>query len=269
MSNSQITQEERFLFDLQGFLVLRNVLSSMECAGLLQVLSDLEEREYADDWIASLDPGHPPRATKETNRGDQVRLNGLPRLDAVFDHLIDHPRILPYLNEFVGEPQLINTWSISKFQGAEPGGYHRGVQPTDHTYRDGVIRTRMLNTVYFLTENGPDDGCLVAVPGVHKCNIDLNWRDYRGLDLPGSVALTGEPGDVVIFSEAVIHDGLPKTTANTRSNLYYNYVHAHYNVMTREPRNCHHFYFPPDIRNRFTQGQRDLTAWMELAKWDY
>ena len=269
MTNSQVAQEERFLFDLQGFLVLRNVLSPMDCSGLLQVLSNLEEKEYADEWIDSLGPGPPARPTKETNRTDQVRLNGLPRLDPVFDHLIDHPRVLPYLKEFVGEPQLINTWSISKFQGAEPGGYHRGVQPTDHTFREGAIRTRMLNTVYFLTENGPGDGCLVAVPGVHKCNIDLNWRDYRGLNLPGSVAVTGEPGDVLIFSEAVVHDGLPKTTANTRSNLYYNYVHTHYNPMMREPRNCHHFYIPQNIRERFSQSQRDLTAWMELAKWDF
>ena len=236
---------------------------------MLDILAELEERTYEDEWMASLGDGPPPRPTKETTRPDQVRLNGLPRLDPVFDRLIDHPRILPYLNEFVGEPQLINTWSISKFQGAEPGGYHRGVQPTDHTYRAGVIRTRMLNTVYFLTENGPDDGCLVAVPGVHKGNIDLNWREYRGLDLPGSVAVTGEPGDVLVFSEAVIHDGLSKTTTATRSNLYYNYIHAHYNGMMREPRNCHHFYFPPDIRARFTQRQRDLTAWMEHAKWGF
>jgi hypothetical protein len=74
---------------------------------------------------------------------------------------------------------------------------------------------------------------------------------------------------VLLFSEAVIHDGLPKTTPGLRSNLYYNYVHAHYNVVMREPRNAHHFYFPPEIRARFDTEQNELTRWMEFVQWNY
>ena len=39
--------------------------------------------------------------------------------------------------------------------------------------------------------------------------------------------------------------------------------------MMREPKNCHHFYLPPLLRNRLTPARRELTAWMELTKWDY
>jgi Phytanoyl-CoA dioxygenase (PhyH) len=266
---SQIRVEDRFLFDLQGFLVLREVLSAAECAAYRETLQRLETQTYEDAWLASLPPGPPGRPTLETGTPRQLRLNGLPRLDPLFDTLIDQPRVLPYLREFVGLPQLINTWSISKSSGAEPGGWHRGVPTTDYSYRNGEIRTRMLNVVYFLTDNGPDDGCVVALPGSHKSNLDLAWRDYSGLEMPGAAAVTGRAGDVLMFSEAVLHNGLPKTTAGVRSNLYYNYVHAHYNVMTREPRNCHHFYFPPAIRARFTPARRELTAWMELTRWEY
>ena len=261
--------EERFLFDLNGFLIIRNVLSPEECMAYLDVLNILESQTYQDRWVEFLGPGPPPRPTRESNRPDQIRLNGLPRLHSIFDRLIDHPHLLPYLREFVGEPQLINTWSISKFCGAQQGGWHRGVPTTDYSYHNGVIRSRMFNIVYFLTENGPEDGCIVALPGSHKSNFDLTWRNYSGLELPGTVPVTGGPGDVLMFSETVIHDGLPKTTQRVRSNLYYNYVHAHYNVMTREPRNCHHFYFPTEIRERFTPTQRELTAWMELARWNH
>ena len=214
-------------------------------------------------------PGPEGRPTRETRRVHQVRLNGLPRLDPAFDYLIDHPRVLPYLHEFVGDPQLINTWSISKQQGAQQGGWHRGVPTVDYSYSNGQIRTRMFNTVYFLTDNGPEDGCVAALPGAHKSNFDLEWNNYQGLDLPGVLPVVGRAGDILLFSETVIHDGLPKTTPGTRSNLYFNYVHAHYNVMTREPRNCHHFYFPPQIRQRFTPAQRELTRWMEYTRWDY
>src|SRR5205823_5650004 len=103
----------------------------------------------------------------------------------------------------------------------------------------------------------------------HKCNLDLPWQQYAGLDLPGAAPVTGRAGDVFLFSEAVVHNGLPKRSGGIRSNLYYNYVHAHYNVMTREPRNCHHFYFPEEVRRRLTPARRELTAWMELARWDY
>ena len=264
-----ISIEDQFLFDLQGFLVLRGVLSQRECAELLEALQPLEARDYPDEWIQSLDPGSPGRPTRETQIPYQTRLNGLPRLSPAFDGLIDHPRTLPYLQACVGEPQLINTWSISKEQDTPAGGWHRGVPTTDYSYRDGQIRSRMLNTVYFLTDNGTEDGCVVAIPGSHKSSFDLSWREYQGLDMPGAVPVTGQAGDVLLFSEAVIHDGLPKTTPGIRTNLYFNYVHAHYNVMMREPRNAHHFYFPTEIRARFTQEQRRLTRWMELTRWEY
>ena len=264
--NDTVSREKRFLFDLQGFLVLQNILSQAECAEYLEFLRYLEPKIYEDKWMKSVGVGRP---TCETNRQHQIRLNGLPRLDSVFDQLIAQPKILPYLHEFVGQPQLINTWSISKSRGAQVGGWHRGVPTTDYSYRNDVIGSRMLNVVYFLTDNGSDDGCIVALPGGHKSNIDLEWNKYSGLQLPGAVPIIGKAGDVLLLSETVLHDGLPKTTETVRSNLYYNYVHAHYNVMTREPKNCHHFYFPPEIRQRFNPKQLELTAWMELARWEY
>ena len=225
---SEVSAEDRFLFDLQGFLLLRGVLGAEECAAYLEKLRQSESREYADEWQEGLGAGKSGRPTKETNFVHQLRLNGLPRLDPLFDKLIDHPRILPYLREFVGDAQLINTWSISKEKGCEQGGWHRGVPTDDYSYNNGRMRTTMFNVVFFLTDNGAEDGCIVALPGAHKSNFDLQWRQYKGLDLPGAVAVTGGAGDVFIFSETVIHNGLPKTTDGVRTNLYYNYVHAHY-----------------------------------------
>lgn len=264
-----ISIEERFLFDLQGFLILRGVLDADLCATLAKRILELETQKFDDEWQASLAPGVKARLTRETTVAHQIRHNGLPRLDTIFDCLIDHSTVLPYVQEFVGEPQLINTWSIAKAQHSPRGGWHRGVPTTDYAYKDGLIRSRMFNTVYFLTDNGLDDGCMVALPGSHKSHIDLGWQDYEGLDTPGAVPILGQAGDVLIFSEALLHDGLFKRSEGMRVNLYYNYVHAHYNVMMREPSNAHHFYFPPQIRQRFTASQRALTRWMEYARWDY
>ena len=263
-----VSIEDRFLFDLQGFVLLPGVLSASECERYLGKLNEAEDREYDDRWQESLAAGKQGRPTKESKRAHQVRLNGLLRLDPAFDELIDHPQVLPYLEEFVGLPQLINTWSISKYEGAVHSGWHRGVPTSDYAYSNGEIRSRMFNVVWFLSDNGPEDGCIVALPGSHKSSFDLRFDDYDGLELPGSVPVVGKAGDVLVFSETVVHNGLLKTSRGTRSNLYFNYVHAHYNVMAREPTNSHHFYLPPEMRKRLTPKRLQLTSWMELARWD-
>jgi hypothetical protein len=265
---SAVSLEDRFLFDLQGILVLRQVLSPAYCQAVIAKLEALEAAEYPDLWKAHLPEGKKGMPTKFVNP-NSVRMNGLLRLDPIFDELIDHPEILPRLQEFMGEPQLINTWSIAKSQGCPAGGWHRGVGPTDYSCRHGAIRSRMLNVIFMLVDNGPDDGGVVLVPGSHKNNIDLEWHKYPGLQLPGSQAVTGRAGDVLLMSEAIVHNGLPKTTPGIRRNLYFNYVHEHYNVGTREPGNVQHFYLPPPLRARFTPQRLALTRWMEHQRWDH
>ncbi|MBI3831260.1 MAG: phytanoyl-CoA dioxygenase family protein [Planctomycetes bacterium] len=263
----KVSAEERFLFDLQGFLLLKNVYSAEECRALLDALRRLEAQDYDDRWIMERGSKQ-SMPTRFRLSKESVRMNGLLRLDPAFDVVMDQPRVLARLQAFMGEPQLINTWSISKGPGTPEGGWHRGIPPTDYSVRNGEIRSRMLNVVTFLTDNGPKDGCVVAVPGSHKNNLDLPWGDYHGLGMPGSVAVTGKAGDVFMFSEAVVHNGLPKTTPGTRSNLYFNYVHKHMNVAAFEPHNLQHFFVPPEVRARFTPERKKLTEWMEHCRWD-
>jgi len=259
----EISLEDKFLFDVQGFLLLEAVLSPEECATFLAVLERLETQTFEDEWMQNVKIDAPPLPTCDRSTTGTVRFNGLLRLDPVFDSLIDHPGTFPYLQEFMGEPQSVNTWSILKSRGADSGGWHHGLEPTNYNYRNGIIRSRMLNVVYFLTDNGPEDGCVVAIPGSHKNNIDLEWHKYKGLEMPGAVAVTGKAGDVFLFSETVIHNGLPKTTDGRRINLYYNYTMRDFNVMTYSPQHNHYFCMPPSIRARFTPQQKDATRWME------
>ena len=265
---NEISLEHKFLFDLQGFLLLPGVLSADECAAFLKTLEKLETEEFADEWAKNVLGEARPQPTCDKRVPNSVRFNGLLRLDPIFDSLIDHPGTFPFLQEFMGEPQLVNTWSILKSQGTDSGGWHRGMDATNYSYRNGTIRSRMLNVVYFLTDNGPDDGCVVAVPGSHKNNLDLEWHKYKGLEMPGSVAVTGKAGDVFLFSETVIHNGLPKTTGGRRTNLYFNYTMRDFNVMTYSPEHNYHFAMPPKIRERFSLRQREATRWMEYVLTD-
>ena len=267
MSDETVSLADNFLFDAQGFVILRGVLSPDECARYREELERLYAQDYADPWRETLKG----QTTLQLSPG-QRRLNGLPILSDVFDPVIDNPQVLARLRAWMVQPQLVNTWAIDKTDGAQWGGWHRGLQPDDYSVRRGKIRTRMLNCVYFLTDNGPDDGCLTVVPGAHKSEFDLDMAEYRNSELPGTMRATGQAGDVVMFTETLLHNGAPKTTSGHRTNLYFNWVDMAYNVAMREvkhaPGNLHHYIFPPDVRARFNDDQRDVTQWMEWMRRD-
>ena len=64
------------------------------------------------------------------------------------------------------------------------------------------------------------------IPGSHKKNFKLDFQRWgtAGVDTPGALEITGEPGDVMIFNEALVHTGAAKTTARRRTTLQYNHV---------------------------------------------
>lgn len=261
----QVTAEDRFQFDAHGFLILRGALADADRLALLEETRRQEALEHDDSrWRRTLPNGRIGQLTKIVQPGF-LRLNGLLRMSPVFDRIIDYPTVMPYLEEFMTDPQLGNTWTITKTLGNDTGAWHRGIEPDLYSVRNGRIRARMLNTVYFLTENGPEDGCMLTVPGAHKSDIDLPWGKYNGLDLPGSIRIVGQPGDVLIFSESLIHNGLGNTSGRTRTNVYANYVARDYNVATYSPEHNFHFIMPPSIRARLTERQKRATAWMEHA----
>ncbi len=204
-----VTDEEKFLFDVQGFLILRGAIEPELVRALDQAVVANEAMEHDESWAEGLPVVNTPHFTKDTHIEHQVSLFGLPRLDPVFDRLIAHPSYLPYLKEFMGEPQLVNAWAISKYEGRDATHWHNGLQPHEYTVRDGVIRSQMVNVVTMLTPNHPGDGCFAVIPGSHKKNLQLDYArwGWAGLDTPGAIEITGDPGDVMVFTEALVHTG--------------------------------------------------------------
>ncbi len=261
-----VTDAEKFLFDIQGYLILRGAIDLDLVEVLDRAVVENEASDHDESWADGIPVVRARHFIKDHNIQHQVRLNGLPRLDAIFDQLIAHPAILPYLKEFMGEPQLVNTWSISKYAGRGATGWHNGLPTEEYTVRDGVIRSPMVNVVTMLTPNHPGDGCFTVIPGSHKKNFDPDpkWKT-AGLDTPGAIEITGDPGDVMIFTEALTHAGAAKTTTRRRTTLQYNHVHRYRACPMWDHHNARHYWMPPSIRKRFTPGQRDLTHWMDYT----
>lgn len=262
----QVTDDEKFLFDLQGYLILRGAIDPDLIRALDKAVVENEAIDHDESWAEGLPVVTAAHFTKDTWVDHQIRLNGLPRLDPVFDELIAHPALMPYLTEFMGEPQLVNTWSISKYAGREASGWHHGIPTEQYTVRDGVISSTMVNVAIMLTPNHPGDGCFIVIPGSHKKNFELDkrWRT-AGLDTPGSVEITGDPGDLMIFTEALTHAGAAKTSSRRRTTLQYNHVHRQRGSAMWDHHNARHYWMPPSIRARFNPAQEALTHWMAYS----
>jgi hypothetical protein len=257
---------DRHRFDLHGYLLLPGMLAAGECDRLRECVHNLEGQRFDDGWMVQADRRRAQPAPTREGQLPRLRLNGLLRLHPDFHALIDHQGLVPYLEDFMDTPQLVNTWSISKGQGAQSSNWHRGLPAEHYCVRQGRIRTAMLNVVWFLDDNGPEDGCMVVVPGSHKNAIDLDWQSIPHGSMPGMARVVGKRGDVLLMSECVLHDGVPKTTPGTRTNLYFNYAASYFNVMTYSPEHNRHFCMPADVRSRFTPRQQALTAWMDYAR---
>ena len=76
---------------------------------------------------------------------------------------------------------------------------------------------------FFISNNLKDDGSLLVVPGSHKSNYKLEFKKYIAHELPGSMPVEGNAGDVLLFSECLLHMGNKKFTKGERINLYYLY----------------------------------------------
>ena len=205
-----MTGEEKFMVDLEGYLIIKNVLTDEEVA---------EMNEFID-------------------KGE---LNGPPSSwSEPFKKLIDHPKILPYLIELLGPnvrldhdyPIFMNTGdSLGRLHGGEDGG-HPGGPEGDHwyKYRDGIMRNGLCVMTYNLADAPEGVGGFACIPGSHKSNFlrDIP-SEVRHFKRPTHYVVQPpiEAGDVLFFTEALVHGTMPWNATHQRRSLLYKYSPGH------------------------------------------
>lgn len=208
-----ITDDARFLFDIQGYLHLRGALSAEEVA---QYRSWVEHAAGTD--VRALNADDPARLEHHINRPVSRVIDADPR----FARFLDHPAVEPYLAEFVGtDYRHIDNDLYYTHPGYAGGGWHRGVRAhaTGHVV-DGRFVCPMVKVFYCLTDVGPDEGEFAVIPGSHKAAFEV---DTDRMDLPGQRAFDDvAAGDIIIFNEALLHTGLPNRSGKTRQTIIMN-----------------------------------------------
>lgn len=229
---------ERYLFDLQGFLVVESALTPQEIAALNQQIN----RQIA----------------VEEQQLPCLRFDRLLSWDTTFRSLIDNPQITPYLTELLGSNfRLDHDYLHIIRHGKGPIGttLHGGGTPYDpcqhYTYKNGRMYNGLLAVAYNLTDVQRGDGGFGCIPGSHKSNLPFpnKWQDLEQPH-PCVQAITGKAGTAIIFTEALTHGTLPWEGNGERRTLFYKYS-PHPSAWARDYYNLEDF---PEL----TQAQRSI-----------
>lgn len=202
---------ERYLFDLQGFIVVESALTSQEIAALNQQIN--RQTAVEDEQLSCL------------------RFDSLLSWGTAFCSLIDNPQITPYLAELLGSSfRLDHDYLHIIRHGKGPIGtaLHGGGTPYDpcqyYTYKNGRMYNGLLAVAYNLTDVSSGEGGFGCIPGSHKSNLPFpsQWRDLEQPH-PCVQAITGKAGTAIIFTEALTHGTLAWKGLQERRTLFYKY----------------------------------------------
>ena len=232
-----MTPEERYLFDLHGYLILRGALSPDMCRQLnntidyLETLDDRQtaalgaERRYRASDNVYAQTGTP----SEDGLGDydcEVLRYGGP-----FEELIDLPQTLHYIEEMIGEPTRLDAASFMSRNSGGAFRFHHGYAEllpySEYAFRDGAFKCVSVKIGYALTDVDVEDGCFAVIPGSHKSNFTNPLvGQIPDPTHPLVQPLPCKAGDAIIFSEDLSHGAVENHGAKVRRTLFYSYAPA-------------------------------------------
>jgi ectoine hydroxylase-related dioxygenase (phytanoyl-CoA dioxygenase family) len=209
-----MNDEERFLFDLRGYIVLDRVLSTEEVAAANAAI------DHHAHMIASRERGlaHTSTRLRGASGKDEFQKNPLgfdrPWCEP-FRRMLAHPRLIDYLNPILGPGFRLDHGPllIQMTMGTEGHWLHGGMtfDPSRyHRVEHGIIQCGLCVAAWQLTDVEPGDGGFVCVPGSHKSY----FRPPRSVcSMEDDLGVSHQPalsaGSLLIFNEALLHGTLP------------------------------------------------------------
>ena len=231
-----MNEQEKYLFDLRGYLVVKNALSPAQVADLAD---RLEQHRSDDERPSESDRSRYPGGARTTWLAPSLLEWGGTYVD-----LIDLPSIAPYLAAMLGPDyrldhdyiKIDNAATSTRLYlhggGQGAGGATDLVGPTDggqcfYRYNNGKFYNGLVAVGFELDTVPPGNGGFACVPGSHKVNFQLppDWKISNTQDeMPECVQrVAAQSGDAIIFTEACVHGTVPWQGDGERRTIFYKY----------------------------------------------
>lgn len=229
----KLTPQERYQFDLNGYLVLEQALSPDVVDAINQWVDDHPAADAdVDSWIGNVQ-------VQSYEKSDGVMYQNIIEGGEVFENLLDHPAWIDKVRAFINcdlgvslNENLLNVRGPGGYIGIHSGG-HLPNFICNARHHTGAWMTGQINILMALTDVGPDDGPTTIVPGSHKAHEvhpSLSGGDqqtYRqGEPASEHIGMTRvclNKGDALMFTDALTHGSAPRTNPGYRRILIYRY----------------------------------------------
>lgn len=235
----EMSEDERYLFDLNGFLIVRNVLTPEEVK-LANEIIDKHQEEMIERKEAAL--RNAVEGTKFYGSGPGRKdLGGVLEWgedSKIFQKILAHPRLVPLFHGILGKGYRMDhlPFVIAQDKGAEGFQLHGGTidctsgQYNPHlayTCHNGFIRSALLGCNVMLTDHDEGFGGFCVVPGSHKSNFKMpdgmvDGEKYKEFIIQPST----KAGDVVLFSEGTVHGAMAWKEESQRRVCLYRFAPA-------------------------------------------
>jgi hypothetical protein len=252
-----LTPDQRFEFDVRGFVVIEDAVDG-------ETLAELQPRLDAFEKLGKRYHAEHPQIVDERIDDVYGKQIGLHIQDSgqklwIFDPLIEdvglasllaaNPKVRPYVEEMVPYPKLGNFTARFQWQGAE-SSIHGSRDDISTTPVDGPeagghyaveagdaprLRTSAFRLMFMLSDIEPGGGALRVIPGSHKREVpwqpagaprgpngNTRFEDLTPKQRENFLELTGKAGTVVIFTHDIIH------TSWHEADTYRRVIHCTY-----------------------------------------
>jgi len=215
-----MTEKQKYLFDLNGYIHLKNALATDE----------LNNAQAAIDRLLKMPSDKLPPGIERNNsagagNGDTAFSNGF-SADKSLESLTRHPITSPIINELTGGQPRFNRGSLivnlhhnQKMTPLHCAREDCGWQTRRYGVKDGHIHCNDFICFFYFTDVNPGDGGVVVLPGSHKSEFERPQKSHTDPDgiffqdledsneplHPALVNVTPKAGDVVILSELTVH----------------------------------------------------------------
>jgi len=238
-----MTEDERYLFDLNGYIIIRGVFTPEEVKAANE---SIDKRQ--NEMIERIEGTSLRNAVKGTAfYGSGAGRKDLGKVlewdyeedgSKVLKRMLAHPRLVPLYHGILGQGYRLDhlPFIIAQDKGAEGFQLHGGTIDCvsgnynpylAYTCHNNFIRSNLLGVSLVLTDHDPGFGGFCVVPGSHKSNFKMpsgmvdgdKYQEY--IIQPATKA-----GDVVLFSEGTVHGAMAWTQETQRRICLYRFSPA-------------------------------------------